>query len=76
MDNFTFVKEMLSVKVKDASKITPEISMKELGIDSLDLVDLMLDAESKLNITFADDELLEIKTVADAVKLLDKKLGK
>ena len=36
----------------------------------------MLEAESQLNITFEDDELLDLKTVSDAVNLLNAKTGK
>ena len=76
MDNFELLKKLLTEKVKHPENITLEATMKDLGIDSLDLVDIMLEAESQLNITFEDDELLDLKTVSDAVNLLDAKTGK
>lgn len=76
MDNYELLKKLLTENVKHPENITLEATMKDLGIDSLDLVDIMLEAESQLNITFEDDELLDLKTVSDAVNLLNAKTGK
>lgn len=42
----------------------------ELGIDSLDLVELISDAEAELKITMSDEALESIQTVGDVVKNL------
>jgi len=76
MDNLEFLKDLLKELVKDPEVIKPEATLKDLGIDSLDLVDVMLQAEEKLDIRFEDEELLGLKTVNDAVELLNKKTGK
>ena len=47
--------------------------MNDLGIDSLDLVDVVLQAETELGVTFEDDELLDLHIVKDVVDLLDRK---
>ena len=46
-------------------------NFKDLGLDSLDLMDLVILAEEKLLIRIPDDKLTEIKTVNDLVKIID-----
>ena len=52
---------------------TPESALKDLGIDSLDLVELVLDAELEYGVTFTNDELTSFKTVKDVMDALDQK---
>lgn len=47
--------------------------LKELGIDSLDFVEIILAAEEECGITFTNDEVTAFKTVGDVVTALDKK---
>ena len=72
MDYFDKIKERLSSKLKDQT-LTKESSFKDLGIDSLDLVDLVFELEEELGVEFQDDELLKIKTVQDLLDLIDTK---
>ena len=51
-DNFL---ETLKGKAK-GKDVTPESALKDLGIDSLDLVELVLDAELEYGVTFTNDE--------------------
>ncbi|AHF61430.1 hypothetical protein P344_06300 [Spiroplasma mirum ATCC 29335] len=46
-------------------------NFKDLGLDSLDLMDLVILAEEKLSIRIPDDKLTEIKTLNDLVKIID-----
>ena len=66
-----FIK-MLEEKV-NGKEVTKESNLKDLGIDSLDLVEIVLQAEEEFNITFSDDELNSFKTVNDVCKVLDNK---
>ena len=45
----------------------------DLGADSLDLVELVLDAETEYGVTFTNDELTSFKTVKDVMDALDQK---
>ncbi|WGI36392.1 phosphopantetheine-binding protein [Mesomycoplasma lagogenitalium] len=45
----------------------------EIGIDSLDLVEIITESETELNITISDEELLNLKTISDVIKLLESK---
>lgn len=44
--------------------------LKTLGLDSLDLMDLVIEAEKKCGIQIPDDKLMDIKTVADLVEVI------
>ncbi len=62
--------ERLGVKKVDESK-----SLKDLGLDSLDIVEMCLDLEDRFGISFQTEELSSFKTVADLYGAVKKKLG-
>ncbi len=66
------IKEVLGPKLKD-HELTENSNFKELGIDSLDLVDLVFQMEEALGVQFEDEELLSIQTVGDLIKLVESK---
>ncbi|TPE57361.1 acyl carrier protein [[Mycoplasma] falconis] len=67
---FNQIKKLTKVKFNLDSEIN------DLKIDSLDLVILISDIEKELNITISDEELMQLKKVADIVNLLELKLKK
>lgn len=73
MKYFEEFKEILSQKVK-GKEITMDTELKGLGIDSLDLVEIIMDAEEKYGIEFDNDELSGFVTVGDVVETINKKL--
>ncbi|MBQ7689396.1 MAG: acyl carrier protein [Clostridia bacterium] len=57
-------------KGDDSIVIDEETSLvTDLGLTSLDMVQLVLDAEDKLNIYIPDQSLKDIKTVGDIIRL-------
>ena len=46
--------------------------VKDLGADSLDIVEMLMTIEEELSITIPDEDAVNIKTVGDIAKLLDK----
>ena len=66
------VKAILSEKV-DVSNLKEEDSLTSLGLDSLDLVEVMLAIEDKLSIEFTSDEIAQLSTLKDVVKLIERK---
>ncbi len=46
----------------------------DLGADSLDTVELIMDFEKEFNIAIADDQSEKIATVGDAIKFVEEKL--
>ncbi len=56
------------------TEITPEANfMKDLGIDSLDYAELVMELEQAFNITIPDSDAEKIKTVGQAVSYVDEK---
>lgn len=72
MDYLQSMTEALGSKLKGKT-LTEESVFTELGIDSIDLVDLVFQMEEELGITFEDEELTKIKTVGDLIKLVEEK---
>lgn len=60
----------------DASKVTEEATLHDdLGIDSLDSVEIVLELESAYDIKIEDEEIQNLKTVGDIMKLVESKLN-
>mgnify|MGYP002522704577 FL=1 len=75
MNTFDKIKELLVEKLGvSADKIKPESEIiKDLGADSLDLVEMLLTLEETFGITVSDEQTENISTVQDIVDLIDKK---
>ena len=58
-----------------ADEVAPEKTMKDLNVDSLDMLDIVTSLEDHYGIEIVDDAIDEIVTVADAVNYLDKIVG-
>ena len=52
----------------DESEVKPEATFtNDLGADSLDTVELIMELEKEFNITIPDDQAEKIQTVGDAI---------
>jgi acyl carrier protein len=73
MSVFEQVKEVIVEKLGvDAAKVIPTASfVNDLGADSLDVVEFVMEVESKFNITIPDEEAGKLVTVGDAVKFIE-----
>ena len=61
----------------DESEVTPEASFtNDLGADSLDTVELIMEFEKEFNIGIPDDAAENISTVGDAIKYIDENVKK
>ncbi len=59
----------------DASQVTPEAKfMKDLGVDSLDIVELIMALEEKFGIEISDEQAEKIVNVGDAMRYIEKQL--
>jgi acyl carrier protein len=69
------VKEIIINKLGvEESQITPSASfINDLGADSLDTVELIMEFEKTFNITIDDTDAEKIQTVGDAVSYLTDK---
>ncbi|MCS7081948.1 MAG: acyl carrier protein [Bacteroidetes bacterium] len=77
MDLEAKVKQIIVDKLGvDESEIRPEASFtNDLGADSLDTVELIMEFEKEFGITIPDEEAEKIATVGDALAYLKEKLG-
>jgi acyl carrier protein len=56
----------------DASQITNEASFtNDLGADSLDTVELIMEFEKEFDLSIPDEQAEEIQTVGDAISYLE-----
>jgi acyl carrier protein len=59
-----------------AEQIVPEARLVEdLGLDSLDAVELAIAVERKFDIEVPEEELTKLKTVADMLALVESRTG-
>lgn len=49
--------------------------IKDLGADSLDIVEVLMNVEDEWDIDIDDDDIPAIKTVGDVVSCIEKKLA-
>lgn len=57
----------------EESEVTPEASFtNDLGADSLDTVELIMEFEKEFNIAIPDDQAEKIGTVGDAVSYIEE----
>lgn len=73
MNVFEEIKATLSTKIKN-KEITMSTSLKDLGLDSLDLLSFVVDAEEKFKVQVDEEKLRSVKSIADVVALFEEKL--
>ena len=67
------VKEIIIDKLLEESEVTNEASFaNDLGADSLDTVELIMEFEKEFNISIPDQDAEKIGTVGEAVKYILK----
>ncbi len=71
------VREIIMNKLGvEASQVTPEASFtNDLGADSLDTVELVMEFEKAFNLQIPDEDAEKISTVGDAIKYLNAKVS-
>ncbi len=74
MADFEKVKELLVEKLGvSADKVQPDSDiLKDLGADSLDLVEMLMTLEEDYGITLSQEDTENIKTVQDIVNVINK----
>ena len=71
---FEKVRDMLAKQLNvSADKITLESDVvKDLGADSLDVVELLISLEDDYGISIPEDDIVNVKTVKDIVEMIEK----
>jgi acyl carrier protein len=71
------LKEVLVDKLKvESDTITDDANLfEDLGLDSIDLMTVVMAVEEKFNIEVSDEELEDVSTLAQAADILSTKVG-
>lgn len=72
METFEKLREIISQNTDvNEENISLETTLDELGLDSIDLVDLIMSVEEAFSINVPDEEFENIKSVSDIVGIID-----
>ena len=76
-DNLTIIKEIIIDKLGiEESKITTEARfIEDLGADSLDTVELIMQFEEEFDIEISDEDAENLNTVGSSVDYINEKLS-
>ena len=76
MNTFEKVQEIVCDKLGvDKSRVTENaVFTTDLGADSLDVVEFVMEVEKKFNIAIPDEEATKLTTVGDAVKYIEAQM--
>ena len=76
-DNSEKVKDIIEKELGvEREKLTGDASfIEDLGADSLDIVELVMEFEKEFNIDIPDEEAEKLRTVGDAIGYLNGKVG-
>jgi len=55
----------------DAKEVTPDARLKRLGLDSMEMAQLVLELEDEFSLTIPDDDMQGLFTVEDVVRYAD-----
>ena len=67
---FEIVAERMGVKKEDISEQTSFIT--DLGADSLDQVELIMEFEDQFDLNIPDEDAEKIETIGDAIKYIEE----
>ena len=72
---FEDIKRIVVEKLQvDEKQVTPDASfMDDLGADSLDTVELVMDLEEHFSVEIPDEDAEKLRTIQDAVEYIKKK---
>ena len=73
MDIKKVVSDILAKRI-DISNLKEEDSLTQLGLDSLDLVEVMLEIEDALNVEFDSNEIGNLTTLKSVLDLINTKI--
>ena len=70
------IKDMLDKQLGiDKSKITEDSDIiKDIGADSLDIVEFLMDAENEWGITIEEEDVKNLHTIGDVVKYIESRI--
>lgn len=66
------VKSILGKRI-DISSLKEDDNLSALGLDSLDLVEVMIEIEEEIGVEFTSEEISALSTLKDVINLIDSK---
>ena len=73
---FDKVKEIMAETLNlDEADIKLDATLKDLGIDSIDAVELVMALEEAYDVKIADEETAALEKVSDIVAFIEKKIA-
>jgi len=60
----------------DPTEVTPDARLQDLGLDSLDMVELSLVLKSEWGVAISDDELIEYQQVGAVVAAVESRTAR
>ena len=74
---YTKIVEIIQEHDSSKLQITPELNLKEeLGVDSVDLMEFIINLEEAFDIEIPDEDMDNFKTISDVVAYIHEKLKK
>ena len=78
MDIYAKLREILCQQIKrrsfDIDAVTPETKLNQLGLDSLDTAELVINIEEEFELPeVTQEEMMSIETVKDLKELIERK---
>lgn len=75
-ETYEIVKNMIIERfgVKE-QRVEPTMTFDDLGADSLDVVELVMDIEDQFNIQFDDERIGNLLNIEDAINYIDELRG-
>jgi acyl carrier protein len=67
--------ETLKELAGEPDAVTRDATLEQIDVDSLDLAELSQVVEEKLGVTLKGSDVAEVTTVADAIELIQGRLG-
>jgi acyl carrier protein len=70
----TFKRMAAEIAEKDFSNVTEDAKIASLGLDSLNMLELVSSMERELSVTVPDEQLVGIQTVRQLLDLVEKRM--
>lgn len=75
-DTLYRIREIVAANLgRDVREVVANTEIRD-GLDSLEVLELAFEFEDEFGVLLEDGDIEEIKTVADAVKVVEKRLAK
>lgn len=72
---FVLFREVVqSIEKRPIEDITPQSVIADLGIDSLGMMEIVGELESRLDVMIPDDQLVKLQTVDDLLSVVARRL--